>query len=194
MIPGRRSALFAAFGIAAGWMLGPPAAGAAVIWHNAPSPARLVFFVQWESSTLEGRFPAFHCLLETTSSGQPRLLKVGIATRLVHFQSPLLEGPARSATWFDIRAYPRAVFSSHEFRQVGPEEYQAVGTLLLKGIQHPVRIQFTLQTPRPGALLLVGTGRVRRQDFGIGSGTWQKSSVIGSQVTLRFRVGFIPGP
>ena len=172
MIPGWRRAFWAAFGIAAGWMLGPPGAGAAVFWHNAQSPSRLVFFVHWESSTIRGRFPAFHCLLETTPSGQPRLLKVVISTRLVHFQSSLLEGPARSATWFDIRTYPQAVFSSRKFRQRGPGKYQATGNLLLKGIHHPVRIRFTLQTLKPGVLLLIGTGRVRRQDFGIGSGTW----------------------
>jgi polyisoprenoid-binding protein YceI len=193
MIPGWRRTLFAAVGLAAGWLLFSSGGRAAVFWHSAPSPSRLLFFVHWESSTIKGRFVAFHCLLETTPSDQPRFLKVVIPTRLLHFQSSLLEEPARSATWFDVKTYPQAVFTGHEFLKTGPDAYQATGDLLLKGVHHPVHIQFELSAPRPGVLFMIGTGQVRRQDFGIGSGTWQKSSVIGSRVILHFRVRFIPG-
>jgi polyisoprenoid-binding protein YceI len=180
--------------VAAGWTFLPGPVQAALWWHNAPAPARLGFLAHWESSAINGRFPVFRCLLETTSSDQPQALKVVIRTASLRFRSPLLERPARSAVWFDVKAFPQAVFSSHEIQPLGPGQYHAAGVLVLKGVRHEVSVRFHLTSPRPGFLLMTGTGQVRRQVFGIGNGVWQKSSMVGSRVVIHFRVGFVPGP
>ena len=61
------------------------------------------------------------------------------------------------------------------------------GTLRLKGIARPVEVPFAW-TGTADAATMEGELTVGRSDFGIGTGEWARTDVIGAEVKLRFRL------
>jgi polyisoprenoid-binding protein YceI len=89
--------------------------------------------------------------------------------------------------WFDFARYPQASFQSTEIRHVDGNRYLARGTLSLKGAQRPVDVPFTWAATGDAATM-DGEFTVPRAGFGIGTGEWAATNVIGPDVKVRFRV------
>lgn len=91
---------------------------------------------------------------------------------------------------FDISKWPTALFKAAAFRKLGPNRYEADGTLTMRGVAKPVTLPFTLETgPHPKApgqrqALAQGELTVDRLDYGIGQGPWKDVSVVGNAVTI----------
>ena len=165
---------------------------AETLWHNVPQKSLLAFTATWESNAVPGRFTSFEVRLLTVHA-TPRKLLVTVDIPSFRFRSPLLDHAARSRTWFDVRQFPKARFSSMAFQKTGaPGAYQAHGILEIKGIRHPFSIRFHLRQAGSGQLELMGTAQVTRTEFDIGTGPWKTSSVIGSGVSVRFEVRLVP--
>ena len=84
--------------------------------------------------------------------------------------------------FFDVAKFPEAHFVTTGFRQNGPKVI-ADGTLTLRGVSKPVSLQVNFVPQGSGATLDV-TGAVQRLDFGVGSGEYADTSVIGAQVKI----------
>jgi polyisoprenoid-binding protein YceI len=84
--------------------------------------------------------------------------------------------------FFDVAKFPRAHFATTGFRQVGGKVI-ADGTLTLHGISKPVSLDVTFKPQASGATLDVA-GTVKRLDFGIGTGDYADTSVIGGDVKV----------
>jgi polyisoprenoid-binding protein YceI len=84
--------------------------------------------------------------------------------------------------FFDVAKFPRAHFATTGFRQVGGKVI-ADGTLTLHGISRPVSLDVTFKPQASGATLDVA-GTVKRLDFGIGTGDYADTSVIGGDVKV----------
>jgi polyisoprenoid-binding protein YceI len=59
----------------------------------------------------------------------------------------------------------------------------ADGTLTLRGVSKPVSLQVNFASQGSGATLDV-SGTVQRLDFGVGSGEYADTSVIGAEVKI----------
>jgi cytochrome b561 len=46
--------------------------------------------------------------------------------------------------WFNVKGFPNAVFETSAIRSVGADQYEAEGTLTIKGVALPVTLPFTL--------------------------------------------------
>lgn len=88
--------------------------------------------------------------------------------------------------FFATAANPRAVFSSNDIRSVGGNRYRASGTLTLKGVSRPARLDFTLDIKGDRATAN-GTTTLSRGAFGVGSGQFEGGDTIGTSVTVNFR-------
>jgi polyisoprenoid-binding protein YceI len=84
--------------------------------------------------------------------------------------------------FFDVAKFPKAHFVTTGFRQVGGKVI-ADGTLTLHGISKPVSLDVTFKPQASGATLDVA-GTVKRLDFGIGTGDYADTSVIGGDVKV----------
>ncbi len=167
---------------------------AEVLWHSIPRESSLAFTARWESNPVPGHFNNFQVRLAMVR-GFPRSLNVTIDIPSLQFRSPLIAHAARSRVWFDMQRFKRAQFSSIRFQKTGPQgEYQAFGTLQLKGIRRPVSIQFHLNPIGSKQLELTGETSVTRTEFAIGTGPWRTSTVIGRQVVIRFQVRLAQNP
>ncbi|MEM6901911.1 MAG: YceI family protein [Pseudomonadota bacterium] len=73
-----------------------------------------------------------------------------------------------NSEWFDAEAHPAAVFQASKFSSTGDGQYEATGTLTIKGQELPIVLPFTLDMGGPGATV---TGRVEMDRIALGMGT-----------------------
>lgn len=71
--------------------------------------------------------------------------------------------------WFNVAAFPNAVFEAKSFRHLGGDKYLAHATLTLKGIAKKVELPFTL-TIDGNMAHVVGETTLQRLAFGVGEG------------------------
>jgi len=84
--------------------------------------------------------------------------------------------------FFDVAKFPQAHFVTTGFRQNG-NQVIADGKLTLRGVTRPVSLQVNFTPQGSGATLDVA-GSVQRLDFGVGSGEYADTSVIGAEVKI----------
>ena len=84
--------------------------------------------------------------------------------------------------FFDVAKYPEAHFVTTGFHQRG-NQVIADGTLTLRGVTKPMSLEVTFK-PQAGGATLDVAGTVKRLDFGIGTGDYADTSVIGGDVKV----------
>lgn len=97
----------------------------------------------------------------------------------------------KGKSWFNVRDFPKASFSSTSTRSLGGGRYEASGKLSIKGKMQEVRAPFTLRQEKDG-LSLDGSFLLKRLDYGIGSGVWSDTSVVADEVQVRFHFVLSP--
>jgi len=85
--------------------------------------------------------------------------------------------------WFSIAQFPRATFEATTIRAEGPDQYQAIGQLTLRGASKPLILPFKLEMRGTSAH---ATGRVEisRGDFSVGQGPWASGQWVGLTVNV----------
>ncbi|MBV6633345.1 MAG: YceI family protein [Alphaproteobacteria bacterium] len=73
-----------------------------------------------------------------------------------------------NSEWFNAEGYPEAVFQASQFRSTGEGQYEANGTLTIKGQEIPLVLPFTLEMGGDSATV---TGRVEMDRIALGMGT-----------------------
>lgn len=87
--------------------------------------------------------------------------------------------------WFDVQAFPKAVFEATKFRHEGGNKYVADGTLTLRGVTKPVNLPFSLDIDGAKAHV-VGETTLKRLIFGVGASSQLASSdVAGPDVRVK---------
>jgi len=159
-------------------------------WKMDPSGSRLEFAATFEKTPAPGVFKEFDARLrfdpEKPAGGR---LDVTIRVASADMASADINQAIAGPEWFDFARHPQAEFHATDIRrsQAGPRSYVARGTLALKGVQQPVEVRFTWSAAGEGATM-EGEFTVKRGPFGIGSGEWAATDVIGPDVKVKFRV------
>ena len=86
-----------------------------------------------------------------------------------------------NADWFDAAAFPEAEFTATSVARVEGTRYRATGTLAIKGISHPVSLDFTLEIDGDTAIA-AGKATLNRLDYNLGSGV--ATDTVGDAVTV----------
>ena len=79
--------------------------------------------------------------------------------------------------------FPRATFTAHAFRSLGPGRYEAVGTLTLRGVTRPLNLPFTLAINGPVARMNGQIG-LNRLAFGVGQDEWRNTDALPANVNV----------
>jgi polyisoprenoid-binding protein YceI len=85
--------------------------------------------------------------------------------------------------WFDIAHFPRASFASDSIRKKPDGSYEAIGTLNLRGVSHPLTLPFTLDVNGTSAHAK-GHATLTRTAFGIGQGQWATADYVALEVGI----------
>ncbi|MBB5744989.1 cytochrome b/b6 domain-containing protein [Brevundimonas variabilis] len=97
------------------------------------------------------------------------------------------QGVLAGSEWFDVANHAQATFSATRFRRLGPDRYEARGSLRIKGVSRPATLQFTL-TIEGDTARMAGTTRLDRTDFGVGTGEWAGTDDIPGAVQVETTV------
>jgi polyisoprenoid-binding protein YceI len=157
-------------------------------WRMDPSASRIEFAATFEKTPAPGVFKEFDARLRFDPA-QPAGGKLDVVIKVpsADMSSADVNKAIAGPEWFDFARFPQAEFHSTEIRRVEPNRYLARGTLALKGVQQPVEVPFTWGAAGDDATL-EGEFTVKRAAFGIGTGEWAATNVIGPDVIVKFRV------
>jgi polyisoprenoid-binding protein YceI len=106
---------------------------------------------------------------------------------------PKFEAHLKSADFFDVAAFPAAVFKSTAVEVTGPNTGRITGNLTLHGITRPVVLDTTFNAggihpmTQKATLGFSAKGTVRRSDFGLG----KYAPNVGDEVTLTISTEFV---
>ncbi len=92
--------------------------------------------------------------------------------------------------FFNTAAQPEARYVASKFRALGNNRFVADGVLTLRGIAKAAPLTFTWV---PGVKpQLLGTAKVQRLDFKVGTGDWDDLELIPNTVTVNTRLLLAP--
>jgi polyisoprenoid-binding protein YceI len=173
----------------AGLSLAVVAHGAdAADWTMDPAASRLEFVATFEKNVAPGVFRTFDTRMrfDADRPGEGGL-DVTVAVQSADMSNGDVNKAIRGAEWFDLANFPKAEFHATSLQRTAPNRYLARGSLSLKGRQQPVEVPFTW-TESGDAARMEGELVVQRGAFGIGTGEWAATKVIGADVTIKFNV------
>jgi polyisoprenoid-binding protein YceI len=170
----------------AGSYLSSVTAADAVNWKLDAAKSQLGFSGTQTGAAFAGKFKDYTAAI----AFDPANLAASHITITVDLASAVTGDTQRDTAlsgqdWFDVAKFPQAVFQTTGITKVGPNEYDAVGSLSLRGVAKPLTLPFTLQIDGATAHA-VGHVNLVRTDFGVGQGAWAS----GQWVALAVAVGF----
>ncbi len=176
------------FLLAAGLLVAATCPAQAADWKMDAGTSRLAFSAMFERTVAPGVFREFDARMRFDADRPAgNRVDVTIAMNSADMNIADVNTAISGAEWFDFAHYPRAEFHATDIRRAGAGRYLARGTLSLKGVQQPVDVPFTW-TETGDAARMDGEFVVKRGAFGIGTGEWAASNVIGEEVTIKFSV------
>ncbi|TAJ94032.1 MAG: hypothetical protein EPO31_07590 [Gammaproteobacteria bacterium] len=167
-------------------------AGSAQAWSVVEGESRLGFEGDYSGSGFSGQFPRFTAVINFDPDHlEDSGFNVTVDTTSVTTFNADWDSNLGTKDWFDFGSYPNATYVTHSFRNLGPGQFAALGTLDLKGHQKEVELRFQWTTNAEGQTLLegqaklLGDAEVNRQDFRIGDGEWYENSTVGYKVMVK---------
>jgi polyisoprenoid-binding protein YceI len=83
--------------------------------------------------------------------------------------------------WFDAKSASQARFEATRFVDKGQGNYEAVGTLTIRGTSRPLTLPFHLTLDKGQAHAIGHVGLIRT-DFGVGQGAWASGQWVALEV------------
>src|SRR3989442_15865044 len=153
-----------------------------------PAGRKLEFVAIFEKTAAPGVFKEFDARLRFDPD-KPAGGSLDVTVKVTSADMNIADAnkEIRGKDWFDYAAFPQAEFRSTDLRRIEGNRYVARGTLLLKGVKQPVEVPFSLTAFADGAVI-AGELLLSRGAFGIGTGEWAETIVIGADVTVKFNV------
>jgi polyisoprenoid-binding protein YceI len=157
-------------------------------WKMDAAASRLEFATTFEKTVAPGLFREFDTQMrfDADRPAESRL-DVTIVMKSADMKSGDVNKAIAGADWFDFARYPQAEFHATDISRTGAGRYLARGVLKVKGVQQPVEVPFNWGETGDAARL-EGEFVVKRGAFGIGTGEWAVTSVIGADVKVKFSV------
>jgi polyisoprenoid-binding protein YceI len=88
-----------------------------------------------------------------------------------------------TADWFNVSVFLRATFTAKTFKSLGNGQFQAIGTLNLRGAAHPVVMPFLIKINGTTAQMR-GTVTIDRRWFGVGQGQFATTDAVAANVKV----------
>ncbi len=160
-----------------------PCAAAATDYTVRPALSRLGFSGTYQGAGFDGSFGQWTAAIsyDPASLGSSKFdVSVTLASVRTgdHDQDSALPGPS----FFNVTKFPTAQFVTTGFHQDGAQVI-ADGQLTLRGVTRPVSLTVLFRSQGSSATMDVA-GVLKRLDFGVGTGDYADTSVIGPDVKV----------
>ena len=173
----------------------------ALDWNVDNSHSEVSFSVRHFFTPISGRFDDYQATI-SFDPANPGASSIGAVIQVasVDTDNTDRDGHLRTPDFFDAETYPEIRFQSTAFRQTGENEYVATGDLTIKDVTRQVELPVTLlgvsevpaQMDEAWGFSQVASFEaeltIDRRDFGVGTGSWGETAVIGGDVTISLKV------
>jgi polyisoprenoid-binding protein YceI len=168
------------------WLLAAAATAALSAQQLIPAQSELVFVSRQMGVPVEGRFRQFDAQVDFDPR-QPQAARIALGIDLgsVSIGTAEVEAELAKPEWFDVKRHPRATFESTSVKAAGPGRFDVAGKLAIKGTARDIVVPVTL-AQAGGATNATGGFVIKRQDFKIGDGEWNDTSLVANEVQVKF--------
>ena len=164
-------------------VLAAPCAATAADYTVQPATSTLGFSGTFQGASFNGQFGQWTAAISYDAAKlASSKFDVTVALASVKTGDKDRDGALPGSDFFDVAKFPQAHFVTTGFHQNGTQVV-ADGMLTLRGVTKPVSLVVTFKPQGSGATLDV-SGTVKRLDFGVGTGDYADTSVIGADVKI----------
>jgi glucose/arabinose dehydrogenase/polyisoprenoid-binding protein YceI len=89
--------------------------------------------------------------------------------------------------WFDTARFPRATFTSSDFKALGSGRFEAIGELEIRGVRRPLTLPFSLSISGNEARMETSLV-LNRSLFSVGRAQWATADVVPFEVSIQVSV------
>ncbi len=173
-----------------------PKVASAETWEVIAEESKIAFTASQSGSPTGGAFPVydseiiFDCDDLASSTVWIEIDLASVETAYADVAKNLVQEP-----WFNVPAFPNAVFEASTFVASNDGVYEAQGTLMVRDMTQPVVLSFMFEEygahpEKDGWLkaVMVGEVTLRRTAFGVGQGDWEATDVVADDVAVTIRL------
>jgi polyisoprenoid-binding protein YceI len=136
-----------------------------------------------------GRFKRFEAVVDLDPAAPERSsatvsIDIGSLTTGNEEADALAVGP----DWLDKARAPMAVFKTTTVRALGGGRYEARGQLSIRGNTREIVVPLVTTEQAAGRTLVASDFVIRRSEFGIGGGVWNKPGVVAEEIPVKVRI------
>ena len=169
-------------------LLGRTHAIAAPTWDLDPNSSSVGFVATYSGVDVKGNFDNYNANINfhPEDLGTSHIL-IEIDTASLNTQSTDRDKVIMSEAFFDSPNFPKAIFEAKSFEKLSNLDFIAHGTLTLHGVTKELTLPFQAVVNKKG-LAATGSTEVSRLEYGVGSGLWLDTAVIGEMVRITFAI------
>jgi len=158
-------------------------------WKIIPKESSLKFTATQNGAPVSGQFKSFDAEIHFDPDKLDES-KVKITVHLASLATGYkdLTDTLITPSWFDIKAFPQAIFEASHFSKLDKDKYQADGTLTIRDKSAPVTLTFTADQSQKDKVIVKGNTTLNRSTFGVGQGEWSSTKEIKDPVEVNFTV------
>lgn len=162
---------------------------AAPVWQILLNDSKLTFTATQNGAPVSGEFKKFTADIHFDPNNlNTNNVKVTVDTNSIYDPYAELADTLKSAEWFNVKAFPQAIFTSSEFVKTGDKTYQSKGKLTIRDKTLPVTLDFTQETYTKNKARIKGSTTIKRTAFGVGQGEWASTNEVKDEVKIEFTV------
>ncbi len=153
-------------------------------WTLDAEKSTLRFSATQQNEQFTGRFKNFTAQINLNPDDLSNAsIKAVIEMKSVDAGAADRNGSLPTRVWFNVKTFPEASFTSSSVTHLQGDDYEATGTLSIKGVSKEVTLPFTL-TIVADVATASGKLSLNRTDFNVGEGDYADGSEIGFGVEV----------
>lgn len=173
-----------------------PAQDAASGWSIDKSHSKIGFQIRHFFTPVNGSFDDYTADI-TFDPANPASgsIDVTIQVASINTANENRDGHLKTNDFFNAEAYPTITFKSTDIKKTGDNDFVANGKLTIRETTKDIALPFTLlgvmDNPfRPGTKVagIVASITLNRNDYGVGTGDWVATAVVGDEVTVNLNL------
>jgi len=153
-------------------------------WLVVKADSHVKFTASQQGNAFTGEFERFEAIINFKENAS---VTATIDLGSVSAGDKDREGALPGKEWFDVKAFPKAVFQSDDFFKTSENAYEARGTLSMKGKSQQLTLPFTLDINGAKAEM-AGSVTLDRTLWEVGTGAWSTDEWVSTEVTVDVKI------
>lgn len=161
-------------------------------WEIDKMHTSVDFSINHFFSSVTGKFKDFDGVIHFDPANlKGSKAEFSVAVKSVDTDNEKRDGHLQSADFFDAVTYPKMSFKSTRFEKKSANEYLIHGKLTIKNVTKdialPMKVLGTMDNPMMQGHILMGVvfdTKLDRTTYGVGTGSFAATAVVGDEVTI----------